>query len=128
MADHTADTRLQYAKTHTQHNLCVLFMLFMQEARSTLKPPKTPYRRLRKDVGTLFMLRVLFYAICAALLYENTGGVTACSSHLEVATYEAPRLLSSNGHAGRLVTTEQPWAESMKAYPGMTVARRRTAR
>ena len=36
--------------------------------------------------------------------------------------------LSSNGHAGRLVTTEQPWAESMKAYPGMTVARRRTAR
>ena len=26
----------------------------------------------------------------SALLYENTGGVTACYSHLEVATYEAP--------------------------------------
>ena len=25
--------------------------------------------------------------------------------------------LSSNGYAGRLVTTERPWAESMKAYP-----------
>ena len=25
-------------------------------------------------------------------LYENTGGVTACSSHLEVATYEAPQV------------------------------------
>ena len=24
--------------------------------------------------------------------------------------------LSSNGYAGRLVTTEQPWAESMKVY------------
>ena len=27
--------------------------------------------------------------------------------------------LSSNGYAGRLVTTERPWAESMKAYPAM---------
>ena len=62
-----------------------------------------------------FMLRVL--------LYENTGKLTACGSLLEGATYEASRRLSSNGHAGRLVTTEQPWAESMKAYPGMTVAR-----
>ena len=37
------------------------------------------------------------FAVCevsvyaeSALLYENTGGVTACLSHLEVATYEAP--------------------------------------
>ena len=34
----------------------------------------------------LFMLRVLFH--------ENTGGVTACNSHLESATYEAPRSYS----------------------------------
>ena len=56
-----------------------------------------------------FMLRVL--------LYENTGKLTACGSHLEVATYEAPRRLS-NGCPGRLGTTEEPWRRiSMKVYP-----------
>ena len=57
----------------------------------------------------VFMLRVL--------LYENTGKLTACGSLLEGATYEAPRGLSSNGYPGRLGTTEEPWAESMKVYP-----------
>ena len=91
---------------------------------------RAPARTRRKE---LFMLRVLLYEntggvtaygsllrsrlVLRVLLYENTGCVTACNLHLESATYEAPRGLSSNGHAGRLVTTEQPWAESMMFMP-----------
>ena len=61
---------------------------------------------------SLFMLRVL--------LYENTGKLTACGSHLECATYEAPRRLSSNGYPGRLGTTEEPWASTKSSTPSMT--------
>ena len=50
------------------------------------------------------------------LLYENTGKLTACGSHLEVATYEAPRRLS-NGCPGRLGTTEEPWADIDESVP-----------
>ena len=65
----------------------------------------------------LFMHNLAAYAE-SALLYENTGGVTACFSHLEVATYEAPQVsLSSNGYAGRLVTTERPWADIDESVP-----------
>ena len=55
-----------------------------------------------------FMLRVL--------LYENTGKLTACGSHLEVATYEAPRRLSTDVQAG-WVRPKNRGRISMKVYP-----------
>ena len=57
------------------------------------------------------------------LLYENTGGVTACTSHLESGTCEAPQVsLCSNGSRPvGYATDDDAWAHmriSMKAYPG----------
>ena len=66
------------------------------------------------QTDTLFMLSVLSY-MKMKILGVRRLAYRIWRSRLK---YEAPRLLSSNGHAGRLVTTEQPWAESMKAYPG----------
>ena len=62
------------------------------------------------------------------LLYENYGGLRRLTARIWRSRLMRHQGVSPQTDPGRLVTTERPWAESMKAYPGMTVARRRTVR
>ena len=79
---------IHYSRQNEPNSTCVLAVT---APRGRLACTQSLERHTAGCVPIHTMLRVL--------LYENTGKLTACGSHLEVATYEAPTLV----HFGAVV-------------------------